>query len=157
MPAWACLQTKDGKGVARAETAEEFEDNMLLVAENAQRLQQQHPGWLASGITYSWDNAAFHTRAHLLSAVAQRLRIPPRSPDIHKVIEHAFHPVKAGFSSAFSHGRGVKSVKQAMKLLQRVVGDAVSAEAVERDVASIRATLQSIITNNGGWASPGLR
>lgn len=157
LAALPCLQTKDGKGVAKGETAEEFEDMMALVSRQVEALQALHPKWAEEGAIYSWDNAAFHTRAHLPALDDRRLVIPPRSPDIHKVIEHTFHPVKSGFRHAFGHRRKVKSVKQAMRLLQQVVGEVVDAESVSRDCLTVKQTLLSIIKNGGAWADPGLR
>lgn len=154
---WACLQTKDRVGVARGETAEEFEDNLSLVVGNATALQQDHPQWQHDGIRYSFDNAAFHTRAHLPFALEERLAIPPRSPDIHRVAEHPFHAVKSAFRAAFGRRRRVKSVKQAMRLLEDIVHEVITPESVAADCAGLRATLASIIKNGGDWADPGLR
>lgn len=153
----ACLQTKNGRGVARGETAEEFEDTLEMVVRNVQALQQQHPQWLHDGTVYSWDNAAWHTRAHPPFSSAERLSIPPRSPDIHRVAEHPFHAVKSAFRSAFGRRRRIKSVKQAMRLLEQIVDEVVTPESIAADCAGIQATLASIIRNGGDWADPGLR
>lgn len=152
-----CLQTKDGKGVARGETAEEFEDTMALVSRQVEALLPLHPQWAEQGAIYSWDNAAFHTRAHLPAFEGRRLVIPPKSPDIHKVIEHCFQPVKAAFRQAFGHRRRVKSVRQAMRLLEQVVAEVVDAQSVRDDCETIKATLLSIKNNGGRWADAGLR
>lgn len=153
----ACLQTRDGRGVAKGETAEEFLDIMTLVEEKVQVLQEGFPEWAESGAEYAFDNAAFHTRANLSSIGVERLVVPPRSPDIMKVIEHSFHPVKAAFRKAFSRKKGVRSVKQAMQLLEQVVQSCVTAAAIRDDCSTITATLQSIIKNGGERADPGLR
>ena len=68
---------------------------MAMVVRNVQALQQRHLQWRDAGAKYSWDNASFHTRAHLPFSSAERIVIPPRSPDIHRVAEHPFHAVKA--------------------------------------------------------------
>lgn len=153
----AALQTKDGKGVAKGETAEEFQDVMREIAKNVKALQADHPSWRASGAIYSFDNAVCHTRADLSFLEGDLLGIPPRSPDIHKVIEHPFHPVKAAFHHAFGRRRNVKSLKQAMNLLQQIVYEVVTPESISKDCSTIPATLASIIKNGGGWADPGLR
>lgn len=130
---------------------------MAMVVRSVNMLQQEHPQWLHDGPRYSWDNAAWHTRAHLPFSSEEKLAIPPRSPDIHRVAEHPFHAVKSAFRHAFGHSRRVKSVKQAMKLLEDIVHEVVTPESVAADCAGIRATLASIIKNGGDWADPGLR
>lgn len=153
----SCLQTKDGKGVAKGETAEEFQDILNEIVGRTRLLQLAHPTWHGDGAFFSWDNASFHRSAHLPIGVGARLEIPPKSPDIHKVIEHVFHPVKQAFRRAFGRRRKVKSVKQAMLLLEQVVEGCVDAESIRRDCSTIRATLQTIINNGGDWADVGLR
>lgn len=149
------LQAKSG-GVARGETAQEFEDHMALVAQNAQALCPIFPPWRALGWKVSFDNASWHTHAHLPAEV-QVLHIPTRSPDIHKVIEHPFGPIKRAFKSWYSQRRHVKTASQAMRLLRDVVTEVVKPDSVRNDCNTIRATLQSIIRNGGDWADPGLR
>ena len=157
MPSSSCLQTKDGKGVAKGETAEEFQDIVTEVVRRTHQLQVAFPTWHAAGALYSWDNACCHKAAHLPFVEGARLEVPPRSPDIHKVVEHVFHPVKAGFRQAFGRKQKVTSVKKAMKLLEQVVEECVDAESIRRDCSTIQATLQSIIKNGGDWADVGLR
>lgn len=149
------LQTKSGT-VARAETAEEFEDHMEKVVQNANALCQAFPKWRALGWKVSFDNASWHTHAHLPSSV-RVLSIPARSPDIHRVIEHPFHPIKQAFKSWYSQRRHVRTASAAMRLLQDVVSEVVKAESVRNDCNALKATLQSIIRNGGDWADPGLR
>ncbi len=130
---------------------------LTILVSNVRALQQEHQRWLHDGARYSWDNAAFHTRAHLHFSSEERLVIPPRSPDIHRVAEHPFHAVKSTFKKAFGRHRKVKSVKQAMRLLEDIVHEVVTPESIAADCAAIRATLASIIKNGGDWADPGLR
>lgn len=111
---------------------------------------------LQYNVSPSFDNASCHTHAHLPAGV-EVLHIPARSPDIHKVIEHPFSPIKQAFRSWYSQRRHVKTATQAMQLLQEVMAEVVKAESVRSDCDTIRHTLQSIIRNNGDWADPGLR
>lgn len=52
----------------------------------------------------------------------------------------------------------MKSVKQAMRLLQDIVHEVmVRPESIAADCAGIHATLASIIKNGSDWPDPGLR
>lgn len=144
LPSSSCLQTKDGKGVAKGETTEEFEDIVTRVVRRTRQLQVAFPTWHAAGALYSWDNACCHRAAHLLFVEGARLEIPPCSPDIHKVIERVSHSVKASFRQTFGRKRKVTSVKKAVKPLRQVVEGCVDAESTRRDCSTIQATLQGI-------------
>lgn len=103
------------------------------------------------------DNAKFHTSAHLPISPAQRLKIPPGSFDIHKVIEHPFGPIKRTFRAWFSKKRSIRTAQQAMKLLSEIVHSKMTADIIEKDVETINKTLWNIIQKGGQLADPPYR
>ena len=148
---------RDGKP-AKQETAEEFELHMRNIIAAVNAALPSYPEWEAvGGPIYSMDNASWHTAANLGLSEAQILCIPPRSYDIHKVIEHPFGPIKRTFKTRFSRMRSVRTPKQAEKLLRQIVKETVTAEAISADVATMRDTLVNIIQKGGDLADPPYR
>ena len=166
---WNCLnlsptlpgcrpQTRKEKAPAKQETADEFERHFARIVAAVNAALPLHPELAANGgPIYSMDNAKFHTSAHLPISPAQRLKIPPRSFDIHKVIEHPFGPIKRTFKAWFSKNRSIRTAQKAMQLLSEIVHSKVTAKSIEKDVETMNQTLWNIINRGGKLAEPPYR
>lgn len=109
----------------------------------------------------SHDNAKFFTSAVLPDEGFGELwrvqQMPAKSPDLHKLVEHPIHPIKALFRKRYTQLAGKVSLKRAMDLLEECVEEAVKKRSIEKDVLTMRDTLQSVIDNGGDWADTPFR
>lgn len=154
------LQVKDGSHVASHETAEECALMMSKLLRKAQKAKEGHPIWCDQELIISHDNATFFTAAELPAGegeVFHVLRVPSKSPDIHQIVEHPIHPIKAMFRKRFTQVKGVRSHERAMKLLEECIRDSVKVESIQANLRTYNDTLLSIIKNGGDWADIPLR
>lgn len=151
---------KDGKKVAKHETAEECSGILKKIIEKAQRLKEKHPQWCDEKLYLSHDNASFFTAAEMpdgLGEVYHLIEEPSSSPDCHKIVEHPIHPIKAAFRKRFTQLTGKVAHERAMQLLEECAKDCVNAQSIQNDISTLNATFRSIVTNGGDWADEGLR
>lgn len=158
------LQTKDGDHEAKHLTAAELEDIFKKLLDVTKRTKANHPVWSKredKPIIFSHDNATAFTAATLpdegLGEVWRTEEIPAKSPDIHKLVEHPIHPIKAHFRKHFTQQLGKPSHARSMLLLEECVREAFLHYKVIEDCWTINDTLHSIINNGGDWADTPLR
>jgi hypothetical protein len=91
------------KDDALSATKEEIFDNTKVWLQVAE--QQAQRGW--HGLLVSWDNASIHGfkgykggYAELGIDETQHIVLPPKSPDLHQVVEHCFGRLKAELVAA---------------------------------------------------------
>jgi hypothetical protein len=88
---------------AASATLEEIFDNTKVWIQKA--IRQAQKGW--HGMLVSWDNASIHGfkcykggYAELGIDETQHIVLPPKSPDLHQVVEHCFGRLKAELVAA---------------------------------------------------------
>jgi hypothetical protein len=144
---------------ARGSTREEFRELIMEIEKAARgqraKLQRRPP----PPINWSWDNASWHDPALASGPFhpSRRLKLPPNSPDMHKVVEHAIGLLKHSFKKEFNKDRTIKTAKQAASLLHQVAHKVITRESIRKDVLSLEKTYRNIIESEGDWASQGLR
>ena len=149
--------------MAKHETAEECGKIFELLLAKAKRAKERHPLWrnVEDPIIFSHDNATFFTAAVLpdegLGEVWRVLKMPAKSPDLHKLVEHPIHPIKSLIRKRYTQLTGKVSHTRAMALLEECVDEAVKASSIEKDVLTMHDTLQSVIKNGGDWAATPFR
>jgi hypothetical protein len=75
----------------------------------AQKAKEGHRIWCDQELIISHDNATFFTGAELPAGegeVFHVLRVPSKPPDIHQIVAHPIHPVKAMFRKRFTQVKG---------------------------------------------------
>lgn len=147
--------------MAKHETAEECQEIFQKLLRKVQAKQKAHPIWRNEDTLYfTHDNATFFTAAELPPGegeVYEVIRMPSHSPDIHKIVEHPIHPIKAAFRRRFTQMHHKTSHERAMALLDECPQECVSRQSVEKDCLTVNDTLRSILRNGGDWADKSLR
>lgn len=157
------LQIKDGSREAKHETAKECSLIFKDLLDKTMRVKEKDPLWrlVEDPIIFSHDNATFFTAAELpdegFGEVWRVVQMPSKSPDLHKIVEHPIHPIKALFRKKFTQLAGKVSSKNAMDLLEECVSEAVKARSIAADVLTMPSTLRSVIANGGDWADTPFR
>lgn len=165
------MQTQQGKP-ALSPTAQEIQDLVkAVVAEIAAQTcaEGEEPDTLKpfpAGFVpcISLDNAPVHTRAKE-AMVAQHMpctfeRIPPYSPDIHKVIEHVHGIVQRAFQRNLLRRSAENlpdTVPELFATMRSIFDRKVTTTLVRKDILSLQATLQAIIDNKGRYPERKLR
>lgn len=152
------LQVKDESHVAKHETAQECSKIFKKLLDKTKAEKEKHALWrqVEDPIMFSHDNATFFTAAELpdegLGEVWCVVNMPPKSPDLHKIVEHPIHPIKALFRKRFTQLAGKVKHDKAMDLLEDCVKEAVKTRSIAADVLTMPSTLRSVIKNGGDWA-----
>ncbi len=89
--------------------------------------------------------------------VYQLITLPPHSPDLHKVVEHAIGYAKRTFKKEFTQLLGKVGHHRAMELMEEVLKEAITQDGIQRDAESMVHTINSIIKNRGDWADKPFR
>lgn len=106
---------------------------------------------------FSYDNAKPHNKAQQALPPGSRLDLPALSPDMHKVVEHV-HPRMAAEMLRWLRQRGGKAeVAECEQELRAVFARVATADAVDRDVASLPGTYQAIIAAGGEFPAKSFR
>lgn len=149
---------------------------MVLVEQTVQELKKDQRWTDKFGTDtqhlYSYDNATVHTSADLgrvgidaaLYPEGQRLPLPAKSPDMHKVVEH----VHANLASKFRAWHYANASEDLTMLdyrahMERLFLAEITAQSIAKDVATLHKTYDAIrLPVNqggvyGGWPASGLR
>lgn len=141
------MQTVKGKE-ARGLTAAEWRARVLApIITKMKNLKRKYPKYYRKGLHISFDNARYHSPGQLLNGkrfVVRRLPLAPRSPDIHKVPEHAINTLKSAANKYFYDHPEFKKMEDILPEFEQLFFRVVTAEAVRKDVASLRATYNHI-------------
>ena len=155
------LQTKDNSGkVATHETAEECGEIFKKILRAARKAQFRHPVWCDEELYISHDQATFFTRAEMPEGegeVYHLITMPPGSPDLHKVVEHAIGYVKPRFRKEFTQLLGKVGHHRAMELMEDVLREAITQDSIQKDAESMVDTIKSVLKNKGDWADTPFR
>lgn len=156
------MQTKKGDP-ARGPTSEEFLHVMKDFRGEALKVAAQHPSVFTTGVRpkFSFDNPPIHNRAALATIDIKpedRVRLPPRSPDMHKVIEHIFGTLTRAMNVSLAKDPTLNTVPKYKAELERLFKSVITPESVRKDVASLPATYDCILNDvDGGWPPANLR
>ena len=130
----------------------------------AKAKKDSHPIWklrVNRPIIFSHDNASFFTAARLpeegLGEVWRIEELPSKSPDLHKIVEHPIHAIKATFRREFTQLSVRLSSRRAATLLEECIQESVTQERIFSDMLTYKQTLLSVIRNGGDWAEPPYR
>jgi len=153
-----CLQTKVGT-VGKAMTAEESYYRFNAVRDEARTLYLKHKQEFGMQLRFSWDGLRAHssTEPDLEVAEDQLVKPPPKSPDLQRAVEDAHAMIHREFKKRMAADRRVRSVTDAVLLLQRVVKDVVTQKYVRKLVDGLPETYRSVIERGGDWAGQGHR
>lgn len=152
--------------VAKGPTCEEFEDVMGVVNKRALEVAVKHPAIFGTESNpraplFSFDNPPIHQKAVLARAgikPEQRVPLPPRSPDMHKVIEHCFGILSRAMNTSLLCNSHIKSIGQYRAEIERLFYSCITPESVQADVKSLSATYDCIAGSaQGGWPPAKLR
>ena len=152
--------------VAKGPTCEEFEDVMSIINAKAKLVVVNNPGVFGIGGSsrpplFSFDNPPIHQKAMLSRAgikADQRVPLPPRSPDMHKVIEHCFGILSRAMNTSLLTNPAIKSVEQYKAEIERLFYSCITRESIQADVMSLVETYSSIAgPAEGGWPPARLR
>lgn len=164
--------------LAKGPTAQEFTDVMQQVmADTHVEVETKHQDKLTwSGqvhkAKYSFDSARIHQSAlntrgddgspSMLSDVGflphMRIILPPYSPDLHKIIEHAHARAMYHFRKwLYQDPTKYTDVEVYKTKFEELFIQANSANAVKADVASLKETYKYVKDNWGSWPPACLR
>ena len=162
---------------ARGPTAQEFADVMAKVmADTKTEVEDKHTASLTWAgqlhkAKYSFDSAKIHQTAlaskpdgspSLMQAVGflpqMRITLPPYSPDLHKVIEHAHARALYQFRRwLYQDPTKHTDVEVYKAKFEEIFRQANPAHVIKADVASLKETYKHVKENWGKWPPACLR
>jgi hypothetical protein len=108
---------------------------------------------------FSYDGARHHTSNRLMAFLpagydtADNFPLPPYSPDIHRVIEHAHGRATSEFQKwVYSNNMPGLTVDDYKREFESIYMKCCSAEVINADVEGLPELFDNIIENEGGWA-----
>lgn len=129
----------------------EFEDLMAHLVRHARALHALVPGGLAAPL-FSWDNNKIQKSADLTRmgiTAAEHLPLSTYSPDMHKVIEHAWNQIKFRVQRRLLQlGGAALTAQQAQDMVEEEVR-ATSCSGILKDVSSLIWTYFVIASEKG--------
>lgn len=150
--------------VAKGPTSEEFEDVMSAINEKAGEVMMENPEVFNAEKPplFSFDNPKIHEVADLsragISRQAQRVPLPPRSPDMHKVIEHCFGILSRAMNTSLMNDPSINSIQAYKAEIVRLFHTCITPQSIQADVASLIETYSYIAKQaDGGWPPANLR
>ena len=129
----------------------------------ALKVAERHPHVFTKGarVKFSFDNPPIHNTCPLAEANIEprdRVRLPPRSPDMHKAIEHVFGTLTTAMNHALAKDPDLKTVPQYKAKLEELFQEKITPASVRKDVESLPATYEYILHKaDGGWPPANLR
>ena len=109
---------------------------------------------------YSLDNARVHTDIKR-DFEDEMAPLPPRSPDMHKVIEHIWNTISYDLkyrqlpSLSVINKEDRFSLEFWSKLVEAVAYEKITVESIREDIDSLAKTYQYIVDNEGRYAPHG--
>lgn len=118
-------------------------------------LYRRDPALFNYALMFSWDHCSAHESSlpDIDILPEQLLDIPPRSPDVHLVPEDAHSMIHRTFEKRLRDDERVHSVASAMRLLQKVADNVITAEYVKALVDKLPHTLRAIVEKKGDYVS----
>lgn len=161
------LQTKKDNAPAKSITQREFCDRALDIKDNAHaavstNLSPKQAELILQNMSYSFDNAAFHSCADLLESKAgispaQRAPLPPWGPDFNQPVEHAHGRFKMRVRELVNGGWWPATMEEFWEVCQQVWEEVNGGSVVSADVERLPALYQHVANvSMGDWAPPHL-
>ena len=155
------MQTKKGT-VARAPTTDEFLHVMEYFKEKAMEVKTKFPHIFSKRgpLRFSFDNPPIHNTCPLSTIGIEpehRAPLPPRSPDMHKVIEHIFGTLTNAMNESLASDPELKGVTKYKEKLEELFMHRITPNSVSKDVKSLKSTYDEIIRLGGDWPSAKFR
>ena len=133
------------KQAAKGPTAKEFLNVMRRFTRQAEKVNREHG---LEDPLYSFDNASIHDVALLSEEMDfdgnDRVPLPPRSPDMHKVIEHVFGTLEGAMQKKLHDNPGLCTAEQYKKVLEKLFRKVITADSVRKDIKSLKGTYDMI-------------
>lgn len=89
---------------------------------------------------FSFDNATIHDM-EVLEEVGitweNRVPLPPRSPDMHKVIEHVFGTLEGAMQEALHEDHSLTRGREYAALLRTLFKQRITALSIQKDIRSL--------------------
>lgn len=128
----------------------------------ALKVAARYPHIFTKGVRvkFSFDNPPIHNTAPLGDIGLEpedRVCLPPRSPDMHKAIEHVFGTLTRAMNASLAKDPGLNTVVKYKAELERLFAEQITPESVSMDVASLPDTYRGILAVDGGWPPANLR
>lgn len=158
------MQKKNGER-ARGVTTEEWRDFMLelraavygtLADEKKHAEWEQRTGGtvIACPPLYSFDNPTIHTDPATLWELQiipnlTRLELPPRSPDLHKVIEHSHAVICQRFQQWVNETSETWEMPGYCNVLRHLFYTKLTPTGIRKDVESLDKTFQAVVERGG--------
>lgn len=156
------LQTSAGKP-AKKLCSSEYRDAVKAVKDKSEACKKAHPKiYGKSAPKYSQDNATWHKYAKLEEIGINQsdlMPLPPNSPDMHKVIEHAVNNTCTTFFNYLLDHPEVRSLQQVKDAFTKAFYDGNTVDGIRADVDSLWKTYdivhrkQAAGGTEGDWPS----
>ena len=135
---------------------------VYIMAEAVKAMKR--PEWAKAGFRFlkpwwSFDNDRIHTNKERLRFLRingrNRVPLPPRSHDMHRVIEHCINALKAAFQQWLYTHPAPRSVAEYRAALEKIFFTQITAESIAKDVRGLPALFRVIASKqfNGGWTT----
>lgn len=149
------LQTQGGK-VAKGVTAAEFVD---LMKDLVGQLQRYTPSPLRASEHWliSYDNAGAHTEAEHKVPGLNRQTLPPKSPDMHKVVEHVHAWLTEKMQQWLRAQQTNKVTSEDAQAELKRLFKSYPTDSLRRNVASLPETYKAIIAAGGAFPAKRFR
>ena len=147
--------------MAKGFSSAEFKDVLTHFREHAYEVMERACDWDQALISkrkpiFSYDNWSGHKAASqklgLVEGDEQRAPVPPRSHDIHKVIEHCFNTTAYKFGNKLWLAARDDDPQVYMDIVEDIMFNEVTVKSVQLDVLSLFATYHDILSKDGDWA-----
>ncbi len=113
---------------------------------------------------YSYDNPRIHTNPQMLerlgiipnsfplpSGPCNTFPLPPKSPDMHRIIERVHGRICTKFRKWLLDQSPKQSIQACVVALQRIFSETETASMYRKDIASYPEMLQQIVAKEGSW------
>lgn len=135
---------------------------MAFFKEKANEVASQHKNVFSPqrGPIFSFDNAPIHQGADLQKLELdgpKRAPLSPSSPDMHKCIEHVFGTMVQAMQRCLARNLSMSTAEEYKAKVQDLFMSCITAESVQKDVASLKSTYRAIQAANGNWPERSLR
>lgn len=151
----ALLQRKSDGGLAAGPTAEEFKDRVLKgIKETTEKYSTRPDCADVLALTggkwrYSWDGAGIHRPEVADEVGVEQVELPPYSPDMHCVVEHAVANTWKKFHKAKRALPLKPSMEEIMDCLERCFEEAAKPEIIYADAMRLHQIYRAIATPKG--------
>lgn len=102
----------------------------------------------------SFDNDKIHTSASLAEGGIDRgvvLKLPARSPDLHRVIERVHARICTEFRKQLYYDHSICSLKQYKSLLEKIFYQSQTAAVISADVRGLPVLYEKVQQKRGGY------